>query len=78
MDKAGDVFISDTGSARVREVNAASGIIVSVVGSTQGYSGDGGASDRARVSNPLGLFFDTSGNLYIADSGNGAVRKVSR
>jgi hypothetical protein len=77
LDSAGDIFISDTSHSRVRKVTVATGIITAVVGTTQGYSGDGGPSDHARLNNPIGLFFDVSGDLYIADSVNGAIRKVT-
>lgn len=78
LDGAGNLFISDTGSSRVREVDAAHGVIFTVVGSKQGFAGDGGPSNHAKLSNPYGLSFDSEGNLYIADSGNGAIRKVKR
>jgi sugar lactone lactonase YvrE len=77
LDAAGNIFISDSGDARVREVTASSGIIQTVVGTTSGYSGDGGAATSAKLHNPEQLFFDASGNLYIADSYNGAIRKVT-
>jgi trimeric autotransporter adhesin len=76
VDAKGDIFIPDWSANRIREVFP-TGIIRSVVGTTQGYSGDGGPSDKAKISCPWGLSFDSSGNLYIADSANGAVRKVT-
>jgi sugar lactone lactonase YvrE len=78
LDAAGDVFISDSNNQRVRMVSAATGIITTVVGTTVGYAGDGGASNHAKLHNPEGLFFDASGNLYLADSYNSVVRKVTR
>jgi sugar lactone lactonase YvrE len=77
VDSSGDIFISDSNNQRVRMVSASSGIIVTVVGTTVGYSGDGGPSNRAQLHNPEGLSIDPSGNLYIADSYNGAIRKVT-
>jgi hypothetical protein len=77
VDAAGDIFIADSNNQRVRKVNASTWVITTVVGSTVGYSGDGGTATQARMHNPWGLSFDTSGNLYIADSYNGVVRKVS-
>ncbi len=77
LDAAGNVFISDSNNQRVRMVSAATGIIITVVGTTIGYAGDGGASNHAKVHNPEGLFFDPAGNLYIADSYNSVVRKVT-
>ena len=41
-------------------------------------SGDGGPATSANVSNPQGLAFDAEGNLYIADAGNGRVRRVDK
>jgi sugar lactone lactonase YvrE len=77
VDADGNIFIADSGNHRVRKVTASTGIITTVVGSKIGYSGDGGASNRARLHNPEGLFFDAAGNLYIADSYNSVVRKVT-
>jgi uncharacterized protein (TIGR03437 family) len=44
---------------------------------TAGYAGDGGAPTSAELDLPLGLAFDSSGNLYIADSFNQRIRKIS-
>ena len=44
---------------------------------TAGFSGDGGAPTSAQFNLPLGLTFDSSGNLYIADSFNQRIRKIS-
>src|SRR5665213_1892705 len=44
---------------------------------TAGFSGDSGAPTSAQLSSPLGLTLDSSGNLYIADSVNQRVRKIS-
>lgn len=55
-------------------------IISTVVGDgsgTAGSIGDGGQANLARLNNPLGLTFDNSNNLYIADLGNNKVRKIS-
>jgi trimeric autotransporter adhesin len=77
IDAAGNIYISDTGNDRVRKVTISTGLITTVVGSTTGYSGDGGNASRAKLHNPAGLFFDGSGSLYIADADNGVVRKVT-
>lgn len=44
---------------------------------TAGFSGDSGAATSAQLDLPLGLTFDSSGNLYIADSANQRIRKIS-
>lgn len=77
VDAYGNLFIADTGNQRIREVVAGTGIISTIAGnSTQGYSGDGGPSSRSVLNNPYATAVDASGNLYIADSGNGVIRKV--
>jgi hypothetical protein len=45
---------------------------------TPGYSGDGGPANAAHLLDPSGVAIDSEGNLYIADSGNHRIRKVSR
>ena len=78
VDSLGDVFLSDTAHNRIREVNAASGVISTVAGTgTPGYSGNGGNATAARLNSPAGIALDASGNLYIADCGNNCVREVS-
>jgi hypothetical protein len=77
VDPAGDIYISDSSSQVVREVNAATGKISTIVGNgSAGGSGDGGPSVSAQVNGPYGLLLDEIGNLYIADTGNAAIRKV--
>ena len=77
IDSAGDIFIADSGNNRVREV-LTSGIIVTVAGNgVAGFAGDGGPAVSAQFSNVQGIAVDSSGNLFVADSGNNRVRKVS-
>ena len=77
-DAAGDLFISDDGNNRIREVVKATGAIMTVAGTgTAGYSGDGGPATAARISGPGGLALDAQGNLYFADNGNDRVRKIN-
>jgi sugar lactone lactonase YvrE len=77
VDAVGNLYIADHGSARVRKVNAA-GIISTFAGTgTIGYTGDGGPATSARISHPAGLTFDAAGNLYVAETVNNIIRKVS-
>ena len=63
---------------RVRKVNV-NGIINTVVGNgSSSYSGDGSAVVNAGLNAPRGVVVDSSGNLFIADSGNSRVRMVSQ
>ena len=58
-----------------------SGILTTPIGdasSFRGFGGDGGFAKNIRLDNPRGIAFDSDDNLYIADSGNYRIRKVSR
>jgi hypothetical protein len=75
VDPAGNLYIADTGNNVIRYVNVATGIISTVAGNgTAGYSGDYGPATSAELNQPQGLAIDLSGNVYIADTGNSAVR----
>jgi len=74
----GDMYIADTGNDAVRKVTAATGIATTYAGTgTTGYTGDGGAATSARLSGPQGLVLAANGDLYIADTGNNVIRKVT-
>jgi hypothetical protein len=77
FDAAGNMFIADSANNRVRKVDT-SGIITTYAGSANnGYEGDGGAATAAWLHLPSGVALDAAGNLYIADTQNTAIRKVS-
>ena len=75
-DSANSLLIADLDNDRVRKV--ASGIITTAAGVTLvGFGGDNGPANQASFNIPASLAVDASGNLYIADSGNNRVRKVT-
>jgi len=77
FDATGDLFIADTGDNVILEVNLA-GIVSAVAGTgAQGFGGDGGAATSAQLDSPVGVAVDSAGNIYIADSHNNRIRKVS-
>jgi NHL repeat len=89
VDSAGNIYISDQGSNRIRVVNTGTqaatiagvsiqpGDIATVAGSgVAGYSGDGAAATSAQLAGPQGLFLDSSENIFIADASNFVIREV--
>lgn len=77
-DSKGAVYFTEraSNSNRVRKVSG--GVVTTVVGTgVNGYSGDGGQASQATLASPWELTFDGAGNMYIADNGNGRIRKVT-
>jgi uncharacterized protein (TIGR03437 family) len=76
LDSKGNIYIADTGNQRIRMISG--GTINTIAGNgTAGYLGDGAAATAAELNSPSGLAFDSSGNLYIADTKNNVIRKVT-
>jgi uncharacterized protein (TIGR03437 family) len=77
LDRAGNLYIADTGNQVVRRVGT-NGIITTVAGSGHyGFGGDGGPAAKALFSAVTGVAIDSSGNLYISDQQNSRIRKVN-
>ena len=76
VDWAGNLYIADRGNQRIRKVDSA-GVITTVAGTGTGsFGGDGSAATAAQLNGPEDIALDALGNLYIADTGNGRIRKV--
>jgi trimeric autotransporter adhesin len=76
-DTVGNVYIADSKNHRIRKITP-SGIITTVAGNgIGGYNGDGGQATSAQLSFPYGLAVDSADNLYIADTQNNRIRKVT-
>ena len=76
-DGAGNIYFSEFSGQRVRKI-APDGTVAVVAGTgVAGSTGDGGLATLAQLNFPAGLALDIYGNLYIADSGNNRIRKVS-
>ena len=77
LDGAGNLYIADTGNNRIRKVDA-SGTITTAAGTgPHGFSGDDGPATSAQLNLPAGVALDGVGNLYIADTDNNRIRKVT-
>jgi uncharacterized protein (TIGR03437 family) len=76
MDSQGNLYIADYTNQRVRKVS--NGIIETIAGiGISGTYGDGGPADQAELNFPTGVALDTAGNVYIADTENFVVRKLT-
>ncbi|MEB3330354.1 MAG: hypothetical protein VKQ33_14105 [Candidatus Sericytochromatia bacterium] len=73
VDRAGSVFVADTGSHRV--LKSTLGGISVVAGATEGFAE--GQNDAARFSRPQGIAVDGEGTLFVADTGNNRICKIS-
>src|SRR5438552_3163460 len=82
VDAKGNIFFVDKFNNQIRSVDTTTGIITTFAGSgpggyySGGYSGDGGPATSARLNLPGEIAFDSNGNLFIADSQNGRIRRV--
>ncbi|MDR3774192.1 MAG: FG-GAP-like repeat-containing protein [Terracidiphilus sp.] len=83
LDSAGNLYIADTEDNVVRVVNGSTQVITTYAGGDgqgrpySGYTGDGGPAASAELNYPSSVTVDSAGNLYIADSNNGVIRKVT-
>jgi streptogramin lyase len=76
-DRQGHIYVVDTENQAIRKINAKTAIVTTVAGGRKGAGGDGGDATAAGLARPHGCILDADGNLYIADSENHRVRKVS-
>ena len=73
---SGNIYIADTQNHRIRMVS--NGKIYTVAGNgLPGFAGDGDLAVNAELNRPFAIALDNAGNLYIADSGNFRIRRVS-
>ena len=78
LDRAGNLYIADTGNHRIRRVDT-SGTITTIAGTGRpGYGGDGGPAVEAQLASPFALAVDSSDNLYFVDLGNYRIRVLTQ
>jgi streptogramin lyase len=79
FDRAGSLFISDTGNHVIRRYDPRTKVLTTFAGTGRpGYSGDGGAAVKAELKDPISLQFSPTGDLYVADIGNHVIRRVDK
>jgi len=75
VDSAGNVYVADTLNNKIRKISA-NGIVTTLAGTGNWGSQDGPGSS-ATFDSPEGIAVDSNGNVYVADTGNGKIRKIT-
>src|SRR5208283_5392910 len=76
VDCAGNVYVADTDNSTIREV-ASGGVVTTLAGSAEQSGSTDVMGAAARFSSPVGVGVDSAGNVYVADTGNSTIRKVT-
>ncbi len=78
LDTNQNLYLADTANHRIRRIDATTGIITTIAGNgTQGFSGDTGPATSASIDSPTGLTVDSLSNLYLADTHNHRIRRIT-
>jgi sugar lactone lactonase YvrE len=82
LDKSGNLYYADGRYGLIRKITPG-GVVTTIGGTTQGYSGDGGPATSAKVllsgGSPAltGITLDAAGNVYICDQQNNVIRMIN-
>jgi serine/threonine protein kinase, bacterial len=77
VDKQGNIYVADSHNNVIREIDPTTGIVTTLAGT--GYAGSAnGTPDASSFFVPIGIAVDAAGNVYVADSHNYLVRKISK
>lgn len=76
LDKSGDAYVADAGNGKIRKITP-TGVVTTVAGLSAGYGSVDGVGSAARFNYPGGVALDKAGNLYVLDSQNHTIRKIT-
>ncbi|MDO8541287.1 MAG: immunoglobulin domain-containing protein [Opitutaceae bacterium] len=76
IDSGGNLFVTDSGNNTIRRITPAAAV-TTFAGVAGTFGGTDGSGTVARFSNPSGIVADGSGNLYVTDTGNHTVRRIT-
>ena len=76
VDSTGNVYVADNYNSTIRKVTPA-GVVTTLAGSPRQTGTNDGVGSNARFNSPYGVAVDSAGNVYVADTGNSTIRKVT-
>lgn len=76
VDPAGNLYISDMNACTIRKIDS-SGVVTTLAGTAKKIGSADGTGPAAKFSFPAGIAADAKGNVYVADSGNSTIRKIT-
>jgi streptogramin lyase len=76
VDGSGNVFVADNGNSTIRKITP-SGVVTTLAGTAGSQGSADGTGAAARFATPNGVAVDGSGNVFVADSENNAIRKIT-
>ena len=76
VDRAGNVYVADSRNSTIRKITAA-GVVTTLAGIAGTPGSADGTGSAARLDNPAGVAIDDAGNVYVADSFNRTIRKIT-
>ena len=76
VDRAGDLYVGDVDAGTVQKITPA-GVVTTFAGRAGAAGATNGTGGAARFSEPRGIAVDAAGNVYVADTGNQAIRQIT-
>jgi hypothetical protein len=76
-DRAGNLYVADTGNNTIRKIAVATGAVTTIAGAAGQFGSADGTGTAARFSGPTAIISDGAGSLYVADTANSTIRKVA-
>jgi len=76
VDSAGNLYVADQGNSTIRKITPA-GVVTTIAGAAGAFGSADGSASAARFNAPAAVAVDSAGNLYVADTGNQTIRKIT-